>query len=161
MAEANEVRGAERSAEEIRQDIAAKRESISNTVGKLGEKIQDKLDWRGYVTRHPYASMGVAAGAGFLVAGMIQRKTSPRQRIMNAVTDAIEDIGADVQKSIRRMIVKKGTPMVAQRALFGALSAAIINLINSRFADGGRAEPSVPSSADVHSNQKPNPSAIL
>ncbi len=48
-----EIEGPERSAEEIRQDIAAKRESISETVDRLGERIQETLDWREYVVEYP------------------------------------------------------------------------------------------------------------
>jgi len=39
----------ERSAHENRQDIAAKRETISETVDKLGERIHQTLDWREYI----------------------------------------------------------------------------------------------------------------
>lgn len=43
----------DRSAVAIRQDIAAKRESISETVDKLGDRIHETLDWREYVAEYP------------------------------------------------------------------------------------------------------------
>ena len=54
----------ERSAREIRQDIAAKRETISETVDKLGERIHQTLDWREYVGSTGRCA-GLSAGVGF------------------------------------------------------------------------------------------------
>ena len=64
----------ERSAEEIRHDIAAKRKDILETVDKLEVQFQKRLDWREYFARHPYTALGVAAGLGFLVTGMLKRR---------------------------------------------------------------------------------------
>ena len=55
----------ERSTEEIRQDIAKGEENISQTVEQIGERIKEKLDWRGYVRDSPYWALGVAAGLGW------------------------------------------------------------------------------------------------
>ena len=60
----------ERSAEEIRHDIADKRESLSKTVDRLDERIHQTLDWREYISDHPYAALGIAAGLGFLIWGI-------------------------------------------------------------------------------------------
>ena len=55
----------ERSAREIRQDIAAKRETISETVDKLGERIHQTLDWREYVAEYPGGRAGAGGGSWF------------------------------------------------------------------------------------------------
>ena len=39
----------ERSSEHIRRDIAQGEENINQTVEKIDERIQEKLDWPGYV----------------------------------------------------------------------------------------------------------------
>jgi ElaB/YqjD/DUF883 family membrane-anchored ribosome-binding protein len=113
----------ERSAEAIRQDIAAKRDSISETVDKLGERIQESLDWREYIGKYPMLALGLAAGAGFIVAGLFKRQPTPRERIMDAVaeiteefTDRIRDVAGDA------LPVKKSGP---GQALKAALTAAI------------------------------------
>src|SRR2546423_14583217 len=82
----------ERSAEAIRQDIAAKRDSISETVDKLGERIQETLDWREYVGKYPWLALGLAAGAGVIVAGLFKHEPTPRERILEAVAE----VGGDV-----------------------------------------------------------------
>src|SRR5882762_11698734 len=82
----------DRSAVAIRQDIAAKRESISETVDKLGERIHETFDWHEYVAEYPAVALGLAAGAGFLVAWIFKRKPSPQERIMDAVADLTEDM---------------------------------------------------------------------
>ena len=66
---------ADRSAVAIRGDIAAKRESISETVDKLGERIQETFDWHEYVAEYPGVALGLAAGAGFLLE--ILHETGP------------------------------------------------------------------------------------
>ena len=140
MAEANDlIRGTQRSTREIRQDIAAKRESISGAVERLGDKIQGTFDWRSYVARHPYAAVGVAAGAGFLISGFFRRRTRPSERIMDALADAVSDFAGDAQKSLRRMIIKTGTPVVVKSAMKGALagvlSKAVSGFIQKQFRD--------------------------
>jgi hypothetical protein len=71
MAETNDLKkdAADRSPEELRSDIAAHRESISKIVGKLENKIQDRLDWKRYFSEYPYAAMGMAVGTFFLLPG--------------------------------------------------------------------------------------------
>lgn len=81
----------DRSAEEIRQDIAAKRDSITETVERLNDKFQSTLDWRTYAADYPYVALGAAVGLGFLVSRIFARKPSPRDRIMEAIADSVED----------------------------------------------------------------------
>src|SRR5215468_3358440 len=81
----------ERSAAAIRRDIAAKRESISETDDQLGERLHQTFDWREYIGRHPLAAVGVAMGAGFLASSLFKRRPTPRERIMDAVADLADD----------------------------------------------------------------------
>jgi hypothetical protein len=82
----------DRSAEEIRQDIAAKRESITETVERIGDTVHRTLDWRTYAADYPLVALGAAAGLGFLLTRMFTPKPTPRERIMDAIADGIEDI---------------------------------------------------------------------
>ena len=102
----------ERSAEEIRQDIAARRESISETVDRLGDRIHETLDWREYVVEYPYVALGLAAGVGFLVAGIFKFKhePTPRERIMDALAEISEDLTDRVRGSLDNVVPKKGGP---------------------------------------------------
>jgi ElaB/YqjD/DUF883 family membrane-anchored ribosome-binding protein len=81
----------ERSTEDIRRDIAKKEENISRTVEQIGERIQEKLDWRGYVKDSPYWALGAAAGVGFLASGMFRTRATPVKRIMNSVAGEVRD----------------------------------------------------------------------
>jgi hypothetical protein len=81
----------ERSAEEIRQDIAAKRESITETVERLNDKVQSTLDWRTYAGDYPFVALGLALGLGYAASRIFARKPSPRERIMEAIADSVED----------------------------------------------------------------------
>jgi len=112
----------DRSAVAIRQDIAAKRESISETVDKLGERIQETFDWHEYVAQYPAIALGLAAGAGFLVAGIFKRKPSPQDRILDAMADLTEDMTDRIGGVMAGVIQKK---MFSGRTVKAAATAMI------------------------------------
>ncbi len=91
MAETDDLRNKEavdRSTEELRNDITAQRESISQIVGRLENKVNDKLDWRKYFYEYPYASVGVAVGAGFLASRLLKKR--PSHKLADALLDSAE-----------------------------------------------------------------------
>ena len=93
MAQTTDIAQAtERSAEDIRRDIEARRESITNTVEKLNTEVQRALDWRSYVSSHPVTAVIAAAGAGFLIARLFKRKATPMERLLDAAADGVEEI---------------------------------------------------------------------
>jgi hypothetical protein len=79
----------ERSAEDIRQDIAKDKENISLTVEQIGERINEKLDWRGYVKDSPYWALGAAAGLGYLGSRLFIRRTTPVERIIGSIAEEV------------------------------------------------------------------------
>jgi len=111
----------ERSAHEIRQDIAAKRETISDTVDRLGERIHQTLDWREYVAQYPAVALGLAAGIGFLISGIFKRTPTPQERILDAVADITEDI-TDRVASVAGNVIKR--KMISGRTVTAAITAA-------------------------------------
>jgi|SRR5580704_6984808 ElaB/YqjD/DUF883 family membrane-anchored ribosome-binding protein len=113
---------AERSAETIRHDIEAKRDAISDTVHKLGGKIEDTLDWRTYVSRHPIASLGVAAVGGLLLSRLFARRPSPTDRILDALADTTEEVVDRVRDRIGDAL---GSGSVAGRTIKAAAAAVI------------------------------------
>ena len=111
----------ERSADEIRRHIAAERENISDTVDKLGGRLQQAFDWREYVAQYPAVALGLAAGTGILLSAVFKREPTPQQRIMTAVadltddlTDRISDVAGDV---ITRRLIPKRTVKAAATAM--------------------------------------------
>ncbi|HSE38965.1 MAG TPA: hypothetical protein VLG74_16810 [Blastocatellia bacterium] len=112
----------DRSTVAIRHDIAAKRESISETVDKLGDRLQKTLDWREYVAEYPAVALGLAAGAGFLVAGIFKRNPTPRERIMDAFAELTEDMTDRMGGVVAGVIQKK---VVSSRTMKAAATAAI------------------------------------
>ena len=149
MAERNELTGRtesdellrERSVGEIRQDIAARRENITETVDKLSEQVQRKLDWREYVADHPFAALGLAAGAGMVVAGIFTKRATPAERIMCALSDSVEDLTGRVRNQLDFLPEKssgaRGTVMVAAATIIGKaltdyLGTRVSETVNSR-----------------------------
>ena len=111
-----------RSAEAIRQDIAAKRDTISETVDKLGDRIHETLDWREYIADYPVVAIGVAAGIGFLVSGIFKHNPTPQERIMDAVAELTEDL-TDRVSSVAGSVVKK--KMISGKTVKAALTATV------------------------------------
>lgn len=83
---------ADRSAESIRRDIAARRDSISETVDELSDRVQAALDWRTYVAEHPFLAVGATAGLALTLAALVKRRASPQDRIMDALAESVEDL---------------------------------------------------------------------
>ena len=135
----------ERSAEEIRQDIAARRETISETVDRLGDRIHETLDWREYVVEYPYVALGLAAGLGFIVAGIfkIKREPTPRERIMDALAEITEDVTGRVRGSIEDVVPKKGgAGTTLKAAATAAVTKAALDFAKKKATEafGGRSQ---------------------
>jgi hypothetical protein len=67
-----ELETSERSAETIRRDIAARRDSISGTVDRLGDRLHETFDWRSLRIGLPFVALGVAAGLGLALSGIVR-----------------------------------------------------------------------------------------
>jgi hypothetical protein len=98
MGEREDVRGTgeayvKRSTEDIRQDIAKEEENISHIVGQIGERIEEKLDWRGYVKESPYWALGAAAGLGYLASTVFIPRRTPMERIMGSIEELRDSFG--------------------------------------------------------------------
>jgi ElaB/YqjD/DUF883 family membrane-anchored ribosome-binding protein len=145
MAESHDLRSVEqhwqRSAEEIRQDIAAKRESISQTVDRLGDGLQQMLDWREQVAQHPYIALGAAAAVGALLSGVFKQRPSPRERIMDAVAETIEDLTDDVRNSVTGLFQKTAGPTFLRSAIAGILTKVVVDALKTNAGGEGRWEP--------------------
>jgi ElaB/YqjD/DUF883 family membrane-anchored ribosome-binding protein len=87
---------AERSPEDLRQEIEAKKEAIAETINRLDQHVQRAVDWRAQVGDHPYLALGLAVGVGCLFAGIFKSKPSPRERMMEALAEGVEDIADQV-----------------------------------------------------------------
>jgi len=59
------------------------------------------------VAEYPALALGLAAGAGFLVAGIFKRKPSPQDRILDAMADLTEDMTDRVGGVMAGVIQKK------------------------------------------------------
>jgi ElaB/YqjD/DUF883 family membrane-anchored ribosome-binding protein len=129
----------ERSAAQIRQNIAEKRESISQTVDELERRIHQTLDWREYLAAHPFVALGVAAGVGFLVSGLLKSKPSPRERIIDALAETVEDITEQFRDAVGQARRRnRGVGRTAMAAAAGALTELAVSLLKSQ---AGRVKP--------------------
>jgi ElaB/YqjD/DUF883 family membrane-anchored ribosome-binding protein len=132
------ISGAERSAEEIRQDIAARRESITDTVDRLSDRFQQTFDWKAYVSDYPLAALGVAAGLGFLTARIIKPRPSTGKRIKDALAYGIEDLAGRFHHQLENVAPNRsgfGLSKTVKAALTGLVTKAATDYLQSRFVD--------------------------
>lgn len=132
------VSGAERSTDEIRHDIAARRESITETVDRLSDRFQQTLDWRAYVSDYPLAALGVAAGLGFLAARIFKPRPSAGKRIKDALAYGIEDLADRFQHQLGNVAPHRsgsGLSRTMKAVVGGAITEAATNYLRNRFVD--------------------------
>jgi ElaB/YqjD/DUF883 family membrane-anchored ribosome-binding protein len=122
-----------RSAEEIRRDIASTRESITETVDQLSNRFEQKLDWRTYVSDHPLAALGVAAGIGFLASGLFRRRGSSKHRVTDAFANAVEDLTDRFCYQLDGLGLKRpGLKKTIKAAAFWAIARAATGYLRNR-----------------------------
>ncbi|HWQ32111.1 MAG TPA: DUF3618 domain-containing protein [Blastocatellia bacterium] len=151
----------ERSAEEIRQDIAARREQITETVDRLSDRFHQTFDWRTYVAEYPLVALGVAAGAGLLVSGLFKRRQTPGERMLEAFSESVEDLadrfrhqldGAGLARSR-----SSGLSRTVRAAATGAVTKAVTDYLRNRLAESGIMRPTaddVAASAGYHAQEQ-------
>jgi ElaB/YqjD/DUF883 family membrane-anchored ribosome-binding protein len=133
----------DRSIEEIRQDIAARRESIAGTVDKLSDRFQKQLDWREYIAKSPFVAIGVAAGVGFLLAGIFKPRPTPGERMISALSDSIEDIADRFRNQLDESPFSKGRSSIGQTVKAAAtamVTKAVTDCIRDQFVGRSTAE---------------------
>ncbi|MBO0861089.1 MAG: DUF3618 domain-containing protein [Chloracidobacterium sp.] len=133
------ISGAERSADEIRQDIAARRESITDTVDRLSDRFQQTLDWKAYVSDHPLAALGVAAGLGFLTARIFKPRPSAGKRIKDALAYSIEDLAGRFHRQLENVAPNRSGPglgVALKAAVTGLIARAATDYLQNKVAAG-------------------------
>lgn len=123
----------ERTSDEIRQDIAARRESITETVDKLSERVNRTLDWRVYVTEHPLVATGLAAGIGVLAAGIFRPRPTPGERILAALSETVEDVTGRFREQLEQLPSQQVSSRQSMQAVAAALVAkAVASYVSNR-----------------------------
>ncbi len=113
-----------RDSEDMRQDIAEGKLSISQTVAQIGERIGEKLDWREYVKNSPYGALGVAASLGYLASRVLTPRTTPMERIMRP-------IAAEIRNSLGGMILRSTGSGLIKVTLIGIATKAAVGWVRN------------------------------
>src|SRR6185295_16372730 len=86
-----------RNSEDLRQDIEVQKESIAGTLKQLDRRLQRATDWRTQVGEHPFLAVGIAFSVGGLLSGVFRHRPTPRERILDALAESVEDISGQVR----------------------------------------------------------------
>ncbi len=115
----------DRSVDEIRQDIAARRESIAETVDRIGERFSRALDWRENVSQHPLLAVGAAVGAGLLLSAIFKPRPTVGERIMYALADGVEDVSDGLRYQLEDVGVIKSNRLGNLAGISGTVKATL------------------------------------
>lgn len=129
----------EDSPEEIRKDIKDKKEAIAETLNRLDQRVHRATDWRAQVGDHPYLALSLAVSAGYLLSGIFKSKPSPRERMMDALAEGVEDITDQVRDRIESYFSwpAKGGALKATAAALAAKAAS--SYLSNRLSSASKA----------------------
>ena len=102
---------------QLRNDIEASKEAISDTIKRLDDHVHRAVDWRAQVRDHPFVAIGAAAVGGMLLAGMFRRQPSPRDRIMDAIAESVEDMTDKVRNRVGTQLTRTMTGSLLKAAI--------------------------------------------
>jgi ElaB/YqjD/DUF883 family membrane-anchored ribosome-binding protein len=129
----------ERSSDEIRQNIAATRESITETVDELSSRMQRTFNWKAYVADYPLAATGVAAGLGILLGYLFQPRPTPKERINTALADLVEGATYRFQEQFDGMGVRRpGLSQTLRATAIATLVQAAGDFARNKFTEKDR-----------------------
>jgi hypothetical protein len=113
-----------REIDHVLHDMAVKREGISQTVDRLGDRIDEAFDWRIQVARHPYVAIAAAAGVGFLVSRLLKPKPTPAMRAMEIVGRTLREVAEGLKGSTNAVSADHGAPPTMNTFLGTAVARA-------------------------------------
>jgi len=126
----------DRSADEIRRDIAATRDSIKDTVVRLNDRVEMALDWRTYVADSPFVALGAAAGVGFLLSRVFRPRPTARERLVDALVESVEDFTGQIRHQLDRLPSKRMGPGRAVKAAATAiLTQAVTSYVKEKYTE--------------------------
>jgi hypothetical protein len=127
---------ARRSAEDIRHNIAEEKENISSTINQIGERIQEKMNWRGYVEDSPYWALAAAVGLGYLASQLFIKRSTPAERIMRSVAEELShSLGGLIAGAAGSGLIKVTLMSIATKTAAGWIK----NATSTGAASGGAA----------------------
>lgn len=128
----------ERRIKNICQDIGKEGENFSCTVEHIGERNQEKPDWRDFVKNSPYWALGAAAVLGYVASRLFQARSAPPKHIMGSGVEEVHDTPGDLHTGSTGLSLIKVTLLgVAAKAAAGW----ILNAASSTGTCCGSTEP--------------------
>jgi ElaB/YqjD/DUF883 family membrane-anchored ribosome-binding protein len=102
---------------DLRHEIEASKEALTDTIKRIDERMHRAVDWRAHVRDYPLVAVGAVAVGGMLLAGLFSRRPSPRERIVDAIAESVEDITDNVRHRIGRQLTRTMTGSLVKAAV--------------------------------------------
>jgi ElaB/YqjD/DUF883 family membrane-anchored ribosome-binding protein len=125
-----------RNAKEVEQHEAAQSKASPKPIRLESNKSAQSFDWQACVKDHPYLTLGLAAGAGLLLVGLLKPRPSARKNLIKTLGNNFAESSRQLERGIGRLAEKPGqistsvkaaAATMATRALKTYLKRRIIN----------------------------------
>jgi len=84
------------------------------------------------VTEYPVVALGLAAGVGFLVAGIFKREPTPQERIMDAIADITDDLTGRLGSAAGDLVKKKVMKTTFKAAFTTMVTKAVVDFAKQK-----------------------------
>jgi len=119
--------------DEMRERVASRFRSVARSAEDLRSEVHATTDWRTQTARHPWWTLGAAAGVGLLVAkGLLRRRRRHgTARLVRAATERLGGL-ADGHLSLRPVSRPSGHASPLLRGLVGILAGEAVRRVGRR-----------------------------
>ena len=83
---------------QIENHIEDARENLGSNLEELERKVKSVTDWKHYYAKSPMTMIGVAFGAGVLLAAMSGKKGRPRRRFVSSRNFESGDLASGMER---------------------------------------------------------------
>jgi hypothetical protein len=137
----------------LRRLIDGERHALDQSLDRLGERIQDTLDWRQQVARHRGALAAGAAGVVLLGVWRRRRRRAPANRAAAAVVAGAREVTTQACEALSMLgslvSVRRRLPNLVVAPLAAAATRAAM-----KWWDGGRTVHARPRPAEDHAHEE-------
>ena len=100
---------------DLKSQIRAKNDEISNLANRIGDRIEENVDWRGAIRKQPFMAFGLCIGAGLLFSGAL----APVVRLLGKEAMGLGKaaVMTAVSAKIAQMVAEKEASDVAEREI--------------------------------------------
>lgn len=123
---------------QIERGAVAKPKFVTETIKLDGSSTARPFDWQACIKEHPYLTLGLAAGAGMLLVGLLKPRPTAKKRLIKTLGNNVAGASRQLERGIGGLAekparvatsVKAAAATMATKALKNYLQRKLINTL--------------------------------